>query len=71
MLPTARSKQPSWDQPSIPKLLTARTGLKMIAEPYMKNVNGEYVDAAGKVVTEADKVANPAYSSKVKIAVNV
>jgi len=47
---------------------TARsTGLKMIAEPYLKNVNGEYVDAAGKVVDEANKIANPAYSSKVKV----
>ena len=46
----------------------ARTaGLKMIAEPFLKNVNGEYVDAEGQVVTEANKVANPAYSSKVKI----
>jgi ABC-type sugar transport system substrate-binding protein len=43
------------------------TGEKMIAEPYMKNVKGEYIDAAGKVVTEANKVANPAYSPKVKI----
>ena len=39
----------------------------MIAEPYLKNVNGEYVDAAGKVVDEANKIANPAYSSKVKV----
>lgn len=43
------------------------TGEKMIAEPYLKNVNGEYIDAAGKVVSEAEKVANPAYSPKVKI----
>ena len=42
-------------------------GMKMIAEPWLKNVKGEYVDATGKVVTEADKVANPAYSSKVKV----
>jgi ribose transport system substrate-binding protein len=42
-------------------------GLKVIAEPYLKNVNGEYVDAAGKVVDEAGKVENPAYSSKVKV----
>jgi len=42
-------------------------GMKMIAEPYLKNVNGEYIDAKGNVVSEADKVPNPAYSSKVKI----
>jgi ribose transport system substrate-binding protein len=42
-------------------------GMKMIAEPWLKNVKGEYVDATGKVVSEADKVANPAYSSKVKV----
>jgi ABC-type sugar transport system substrate-binding protein len=42
-------------------------GMKMIAEPYMKDVDGNYVDAEGKVVTEASKVANPAYSSKVKV----
>jgi len=42
-------------------------GEKMIAEPYLKNVSGEYTDAAGNVVTEANKVANPAYSSKVMI----
>ena len=41
-------------------------GMKMIAEPFMKNVNGEFIDAAGAVVTEASKVANPAYSAKVK-----
>ena len=43
------------------------SGEKMIAEPYLKNVNGEYIDATGKVVTEADKVTNPAYSAKVKV----
>jgi ABC-type sugar transport system substrate-binding protein len=42
-------------------------GMKMIAEPYLKNVNGEYIDANGNVVSEADKVPNPAYSSKIKI----
>jgi ribose transport system substrate-binding protein len=42
-------------------------GMKMIAEPYLKNVNGEYIDATGKVVSEADKIPNPAYSSKVKV----
>jgi ribose transport system substrate-binding protein len=42
-------------------------GEKMIAEPYLKNVNGEYIDEAGNVVTEANRVANPAYSSKVTV----
>lgn len=42
-------------------------GIKMIAEPYLKNATGEYIDAAGKVVTEAEKTANPAYSAKVKV----
>ena len=46
-------------------------GEKMIAEPYMKNVKGEYIDAKGNVVTDANKVANPAYSSKVKVVQTV
>ncbi len=46
-------------------------GMKMIAEPYLKNVNGDYTDNAGNVVTDANKVANPAYSSKVKIVQTV
>jgi len=46
-------------------------GMKMIAEPYLKNVNGEYIDEAGNVVDEANKVANPAYSSKVKVVQTV
>lgn len=43
------------------------TGMKMITEPYMKDVNGKYIDEKGNVVDEANKVANPAYSSKVKV----
>ncbi len=43
------------------------TGMKMIAEPYLKNVKGEYVDAVGNMVAEANKIANPAYSAKVKV----
>jgi len=42
-------------------------GLKMISEPYMKDVNGNYIDEKGAVVDEANKVANPAYSSKVQV----
>lgn len=51
---------------------TARSnGIKMIAEPYLKNVNGEYIDETGKVVSDANKVANPAYSPKVKVVQTV
>lgn len=54
-----------------PEAIARSNGLKMISEPYMKDVNGDYVDAAGKVVSEAEKIANPAYSSKVKVEVSV
>jgi ABC-type sugar transport system substrate-binding protein len=46
-------------------------GIKIIAEPNLKNVKGEYVDATGKVVDEANKIANPAYSSKIKVVQTV
>lgn len=36
-------------------------GLKMAFEPYLKNVDGEYINLAGNVVTEANRVANPVY----------
>jgi ABC-type sugar transport system substrate-binding protein len=42
-------------------------GMKMLTEPLMKNVNGEFTDADGKVVAEADAAPNPAYSSKVNV----
>jgi len=42
-------------------------GMKMIAEPFLKNVKGEFIDAAGNVVPESGKVENPAYSAKVKV----
>lgn len=42
-------------------------GLKMISEPYMKNADGNYIDDKGNVVDEANKIANPAYSSKVQV----
>jgi ribose transport system substrate-binding protein len=54
-----------------PEAISRSNGEKMIAEPYMKDVNGKYVDLSGKVVDEANKVANPAYSSKVKVAQTV
>jgi hypothetical protein len=47
------------------------TGLKMISEPYLKNANGEYIDYQGNVVTEADKVENPAYSPAVNVVSTV
>jgi len=50
-----------------PLNLTRTRAVELITEPYLKNDKGEYVDLAGKVVSEADKVANPVYSPKVKI----
>ena len=46
-------------------------GLKMITEPYLKNAQGEYIDYTGKVVGEADKVENPAYSPAVNVVSTV
>jgi ribose transport system substrate-binding protein len=46
-------------------------GMHMIVEPYLLNVNGDYIDAAGTVVGEADRIANPAYSSKVVLVQSV
>ncbi len=37
-------------------------GLKSVLEEYLKNANGEYVDAMGNVVDEANRVPNPNYS---------
>jgi ABC-type sugar transport system substrate-binding protein len=42
-------------------------GMKMLIQPFLKNAKGEFVDATGIVVTEANKVANPAYTLKVKV----
>jgi ribose transport system substrate-binding protein len=51
---------------------TARSnGLKMIAEPKMKNAKGEYTDADGKVVDQTSAAPNPAYSAKVKVVQTV
>jgi ribose transport system substrate-binding protein len=50
-----------------PLNVTRTRAIELITEPYLKNEKGEYVDLAGKVVAEADKVANPVYSPKVKI----
>jgi ribose transport system substrate-binding protein len=46
-------------------------GMKMIAEPYLKNVNGKLIDTTGKEVADANKVANPAYSAKIKVVQTV
>jgi ABC-type sugar transport system substrate-binding protein len=54
-----------------PEAIARSNGMKMIAEPYMKDVNGNYIDANGQVVTEAQKVENPAYSAKVNVALTV
>lgn len=37
-------------------------GLQTVLNEYLVNVDGEYVDAMGNVVSEADKVENPSYS---------
>ena len=47
------------------------TGLHAITEPYLKNVNGDYIDATGKVVTEAERIENPVYSPKVNVVATV
>jgi ABC-type sugar transport system substrate-binding protein len=50
-----------------PEAVDRSAGLKMISEPYLKNAKGEYVDATGNVVSEANKVDNPAYSPAVNV----
>lgn len=48
----------------------ARTkGLLSIAEPYLKNVNGEYIDENNNVVDESKKVDNPTYCPAINLAV--
>lgn len=53
-------------------------GLRMIAEPYLKDVTGAYIDATGVAISDAsgnyltgksasDRVANPTYAPAVKI----
>jgi ABC-type sugar transport system substrate-binding protein len=53
-------------------------GLKMISEPYLKDATGAYIDATGVAISdaagtylagksEANRVANPAYSPAVKV----
>lgn len=50
-----------------PEAIARSNGIKMITEPYMKNVKGEYTDADGNVVEQAKAAPNPAYSMKVKV----
>jgi ribose transport system substrate-binding protein len=54
-----------------PEATNRSNGLKMITEPLMKNVNGEYVDVDGNVVDQANAAPNPAYSSKVTVVQTV
>jgi ribose transport system substrate-binding protein len=54
-----------------PEALNRSNGIKMISEPYVKNVKGEYTDADGKVVDQANAAPNPAYSPKVKVVQTV
>lgn len=42
-------------------------GMLQIFEPYLKNVDGEYIDAQGNPVAEANKVENPAYCPALKL----
>ncbi|GHU91147.1 hypothetical protein FACS189485_01050 [Spirochaetia bacterium] len=46
-------------------------GIKSIAEPYLKNSGGQYINADGAVVSESARIANPAYSPAVKIVTDV
>ena len=54
-----------------PEAVARSQGLKMISEPYLKNEQGEYIDATGAVVAEADRVDNPAYSPAVNVVQTV
>lgn len=40
-------------------------GEAMIIEPWLKNVNGDYVNLMGEKVSEADRIANPVYCQMV------
>ncbi len=61
-----------------PEAIDRSNGLLMISEPYLKNSAGEYIDATGTPISDADgnfvsgksesdRVPNPAYSPAVKI----
>jgi ABC-type sugar transport system substrate-binding protein len=61
-----------------PPAVERSNGLKMISEPYLKDATGAYIDATGAAISDAagaylagksdaDRVANPAYSPTVKV----
>lgn len=45
--------------------ITRTTGIQSIYDPYLKNIDGVYIDEHGEVVDEANRVNNPAYSELV------
>ena len=58
---------PGWEIAFLESSLSDETlkrtyGLESLVEPYLKDWEGNYVDVSGKIVDEANKVANPAYS---------
>ncbi|MBO7739503.1 MAG: substrate-binding domain-containing protein [Oscillospiraceae bacterium] len=57
---------PNWELSFLESNLAEETvkrslGEQSIIEPYLKNADGDYVDASGNVVDEANKVENPAF----------
>ena len=54
-----------------PEAVARTAGLHMITEPYLKNAAGEYVDAEGNIVDEANRIENPAYSAAVNVVQTV
>jgi len=57
---------PDWELSFLESNLAEETlkrslGEQSILEPYLKNADGDYVDASGNVVDEANKVENPAF----------
>ncbi len=58
---------PDWELAFLESSLADETlkrtyGMESIVEPYLKDWEGNYVDANGVIVDEANKVENPAYS---------
>jgi len=65
-----------------PPAVERSAGLHLIAEPFLKDATGAYIDATGTAISdasgkvlagkfEADRVANPAYSPAVKVVQSV